>query len=89
MRKEGALGKAALMAGKEPVKEPSRGTQMLTGSRGVRAAEGGRRVSPGKPAKIGPWDLGAHRDSGQGISFEVGGTEPAGPGQTRDWGVPE
>lgn len=69
MRKEGTLGKAALTAEEEPVKEPSRGTQMLTGSRGVRAAEGGRRGSPGKPAKIGPWDLGAHSDTGQGISY--------------------
>lgn len=40
-------------------------------------------VSLGKPAKIGPWELGVHGDT------EMVGTEPAGTGQTRDWGAQE
>lgn len=62
---------------------------MGKGSQGVMAAAGERRASPGKPAKIGPWDSGAHTDTGQGISCEVVGTQPAGTGQTRDWVVQE
>lgn len=45
---------------KELVQESGKERMDASGRSGAMAAEGGRRVSPGKPGRTGPWELGAH-----------------------------